>query len=45
MKWCTLCGEHFDMLHAQIGATDAELRHAKVCKKYLGEGEEVNPQI
>ena len=25
MKWCTLWDEHFDMLYAQNGATDAQL--------------------
>ena len=33
------------MLHAQIGATDAEIRHAKVCKIIRVFGEEVNRDL
>ena len=32
------------MLHAQIGAMDAEIRHDEDCKKIRGEGK-VNPRV
>ena len=32
MKRCTRRDEHFDILHARIGATDAELWHVKDSK-------------
>ena len=33
MKWITRRDEHFDMLHARIGATVMKLWRAKVCIK------------
>ena len=45
MKWCTHRGEHFDMLHVQIGATDAEIRHDEDCQKISVVGEKVNREI
>ena len=45
MKCCTRRDEQFDILYAQIGATDAKLRAVKVGIKILGGEGKVNPRL
>ena len=48
MQWDEMMyslSEHFDMLHTQIGATDAELWHDEDMQKYLELGLESTPDL